>query len=61
MTYGQIFKEFTAQFPDIKVSDYRPARLPFTIIVWTEDNRCFLYHYDDFHRIGFIIGGTKSI
>lgn len=58
ITYGQIFQKFRAQFPDIEVSDYRPASLPYTIHVWTKDKRCLLYLYEVVFQTGFIVGET---
>lgn len=52
-TYGDIYNEFLAKFPDAKVKDYRPADpmfiyglyepIPNAIIVWLKDESKVIY------------------
>lgn len=56
MTYGEIFRLFNQRYPDVKVSDYRPAGMgpdqtlgmhcigpKVGIIVWTEDDDIIIF------------------
>ena len=56
MTYGEIFKKFKERYPEVKVSDYRPAGMgpdqtlgmhctgpKVGIIVWTEDDDIIIF------------------
>lgn len=52
-TYGDIYNEFLAKFPNSKVKDYRPAdpmficelyqAIPNAIIVWLKDGTSIIY------------------
>ncbi len=60
ITYGDILHEFVTQYPQIRVLDYRPAELPRTIIIWSQNNQIYLYHYEGMFKQGFIIGCAEQ-
>lgn len=58
--YMDILHSFVTQYPQIKVSDYRPASLPCTLFIWGQNNYVYLYHYEDMFKQGFIIGCAEK-
>ena len=56
MTYGEIYKKFKEKYPDVQVSDYRPAACYIEkineffcpkqdgIIVWTKDGDTLIFY-----------------
>lgn len=49
LTYKEIFTRFLERVPEYqgRVSDYRPARLPYTLQVWLTDGSCIYVTYMD--------------
>ncbi len=58
--YKDILHSFVTQYPQIKVSDYRPASLPYTLFIWGQNNYVYLYHYEDMFKRGFILGCAEK-
>jgi len=56
MTYGEIYKKFKEKYPDVQVSDYRPASCYIEkfneffcpkqdgIIIWTKDGDTLIFY-----------------